>query len=184
MSDISGSLSSRYRVSDLRYRTSHSISRTSISYAHSISTFFTFDIVYRYRRCLISKVMNRVIDIEISCFQYRANILRSRILISYTISKVTLTFDFECHVIHIGFHIVYDIAPSQCHSQRSGSSLCAGCITPASKSLSATCPRFLHPLFAQLFSLFHRDLTRKGLSIPPHSHVDFEQPASSHAVLS
>ncbi len=62
----------------LRYRILHS--------AHSISTFFTFDIVYRYRRCsiskvtlldikgdipLISNVMNRTVDIEVSSLRYR-----------------------------------------------------------------------------------------------------------------
>jgi hypothetical protein len=46
----------RYLVSDLRYRTSHSISKRSISNVHSMSTFCTFDIVCRHRRCSISKV--------------------------------------------------------------------------------------------------------------------------------
>jgi hypothetical protein len=60
--------------------------------------------------------------------------------------EVTLTFDIEDHVIHIGFDIVYymvTVALSQRHSLRSGSSLsslCAGAITSAPKSLSATCP--------------------------------------------
>ncbi len=44
----------------------------------------------------------------------------------------------------------------------------------ASKSLSATCPGFLHPLFAQFHRLLHRDLTRK----------DFEQLAPSPAARS
>jgi hypothetical protein len=44
------------RVSDLRYRRSHSILKTSISCAHSISNVCAFDIVHRYRRCSISKV--------------------------------------------------------------------------------------------------------------------------------
>jgi hypothetical protein len=30
--------------------------------------------------------------------------------------------------------------------------------------------------------LIHRDLTRKGPSIAPHPHVDFEQPAASPAI--
>ncbi len=91
----------------------------------------TFDIVFRYRRCSISKVslfdivgskpsiskvVNRVIDIQVLCLRYQSNILRYRILISYTISKVTLTFDIEGHGTHIGFDIVYDIALTQCHS--------------------------------------------------------------------
>jgi hypothetical protein len=61
----SGSLAPRYRVSDIRYRLYHSISNNTISNAHSmISTFFTFDIVYRlgYRRCSISNVTH--LDIE------------------------------------------------------------------------------------------------------------------------
>ena len=33
------------------------------------------------------------------------------------------------------------------------------------------------PSFAKFYSLIHRDLTRKGPSISPHPHVDFEQPA-------
>jgi hypothetical protein len=97
----------------------------------------------------------------------------------------------QCHVPWIPapsfcsiLHIVYDIAVIQCHSLRSGSSPCAGSITPAPKSLSATCPGFLHPLFAQIYSLLHRYLTRRGPSIAPHPHVDFEQQASSPAVWS
>jgi hypothetical protein len=35
------------------------------------------------------------------------------------------------------------------------------------------------PSFAQFYSLLHRALTRKGPSIVPHPHVDFEQPAPS-----
>jgi hypothetical protein len=161
-------------VSGLRYRTSPSILNTSISYAYSISTFCTFDVVFRYRKCSISKVslfhiegdkpsilkvINRVIDIEVLCLRHRTIILRHRTMISYTKSKVTLTFDIEGHVIHIGFEIVYDIALSQCHSLRSGSSLCAGSITRATKSLSTTCPGFLHPLFAQFYSLLRRYLS-------------------------
>jgi hypothetical protein len=84
----SGSLAPRYRVSDLRYRTKHSISKTSISNAHSISTFFAFDIVYRYRRCSISKVplfdiegdlpsisnvIKRAVDIDVSSLRYRTS---------------------------------------------------------------------------------------------------------------
>ncbi len=112
----SGSLPPR-RVLDLRYRTSNTISKTSISYAHSISTFCTFDIVFRYRRYRrysiskvslfdiegqqpsMSNVNNRVTDIEVSWLWYRLNPLRYCMLISYTISKVTLTFDIEGHVI-------------------------------------------------------------------------------------
>ncbi len=60
----SGSSPPRYRVSDLRNRTSHSTLKTSISYAHSISTFCTFDIVYRYRSCSISKISLSLFDIE------------------------------------------------------------------------------------------------------------------------
>jgi hypothetical protein len=61
----SSGLPPRYRVSEIRYRAQHSISKTLISNAHSISTFCcfcTFDIVCRYRRYLISKVT--LFDIE------------------------------------------------------------------------------------------------------------------------
>jgi hypothetical protein len=97
----------------------HSKSKTSISNAHSISTFFTFDIVYRYRRYSIlkvtlfdikgdnpsiSKVTKRTVDIEVSSLRYRTYILRLGYLtmISYTISKQSkafLTFDIEGRVI-------------------------------------------------------------------------------------
>ena len=53
------------------------------------------------------------------------NTLRCRMLISYTVSKVILTFDdIEGHDIHIGFDIgyKYDIALSQYHSLRIRSS--------------------------------------------------------------
>ncbi len=66
---------------------------------------------------------------------------------------------FWGHVIHVGFNIEYDIAVSQCRSLRSRSSLCPGSITYVLKSLSATCPGFLHPLLAQFYSLIHKDLT-------------------------
>ncbi len=49
-------------------------------------------------------------------------------LISYTISKDTLTFDIEGHVIRIGFDIGYDIAPNQYHSLWSRNPLCPGSI--------------------------------------------------------
>jgi hypothetical protein len=128
-----------------------------ISYAHSISTFCTFDIVLRCRsysircrrsNCSISKVTN---------LRYRMSIRGStisrfhdfdidyRILISYTISKVALTFNIELegHFIHIGIDIGYDIALSQYHSLRSRSSICPGSITLVPENLSATCPGFL-----------------------------------------
>jgi hypothetical protein len=140
----SGSLPPRYRVSDLRYRTSHSILKTSISNdsnAHSILTFLhlryrymVFDIEgllngVRYRRShysiskvtnLRSKVMNRVADIEVSCLRYRTNTIRYRMLISYTISKVFLTFDIEGHVItyRIRYRIRYSIHPMPFTAER------------------------------------------------------------------
>ncbi len=91
----------------------------------------------RYRRphCSISKVTNlhyrtsilwlnnRVADIEVSVLWYRTNTLRFSMLKSYTISKVTLTFDIEGHVIHIGFDIGYYIAHSQYYSLRSRQAL-------------------------------------------------------------
>ncbi len=118
--------------------------------------------------------------------------IRYRALISYTILKAFFTFDIEYKSFdivqqNIGIDIVYDIAFTQCHSLRSGSSLCPGGITPVPKGLSATRPGFLHPLFAEFHSLIHRDLKRKGPSIAPHPHVDnntvdFKQPAPSPVV--
>jgi hypothetical protein len=201
----SGSLAPRYRVSNVRYRAKHTISKTSISNDHSISTFFTFDIVYRYWRCSISKVtrfdiegdipsISNVIYRTVRHCRYRSFvssisniIIRYRALISYTISKAFLTFhieyeSFDIKHLNIGIDIVYDIAFTRCHSLRSGSSLYPGGITPAPKGLRATRPGFLHPLFVQFHSLIHRDLTRKVPSIAPHPHVDFEQPAPSPVV--
>jgi hypothetical protein len=136
---------------------------------------------------LISKVMNGLFDIEVSCLRCRINIVRYRMLISYTISKVFLTFDIEGHVIpfRVRYRIRYSIHPMAFTAAvRSGSSLCPGYITPVPKSLSATCPgfKFLHRLFAHFHNLIHRDLTRKGPSIAPHPPVDFEKPAPSPAV--
>jgi hypothetical protein len=118
----------------------------------------------RYRRlhCSISEVNNLQYRISITgsaisrFHDYRCwtNTLRYRMLISYTISKVTLTLDIEGYVIHIRFDIGYDVALSQ-YSLRSRSSLCPGSITLASKSPSATCPGFLlNPAlsFAQFYS--------------------------------
>jgi hypothetical protein len=109
---------------------------------------------------------------------------------SYTMSKVTLTFHIEGHVIHIGVDIGCDIALSQYYSLQSKSSLWPGSITlqVSLKSLSTTCSGFLldpAPSFTQFHSLLHRDLTRKlrkGPSIAPHAHVGFEPPAPSPTV--
>jgi hypothetical protein len=64
---------------------------------YCMSTSKVFDI--EGHQPLISKVMIRVVDIEVSSFRYRLNIVRHRMLISYTISKVNLTFDIEGHAI-------------------------------------------------------------------------------------
>ena len=190
----SGSLPPQYRVLDLRYRAQHSISKTSILNAHSISTFCTRPIEgIRYRRShySISKVTNlpyrrswiglSISKFHISDIEHRTFDIACRYRIRYgrpfscSISKVML-YNIRVDII------VHDIAFTQCHSLRSRSSLFPGCITPAPKSLSATSPGFLHPLFAEFHSLIHRDLTRKGPSIAPHPHVDFEKPAPSPAV--
>jgi hypothetical protein len=69
---------------------------------------FDIDVLHlRYRMSIskvfdiesISKVMDRVVDIEVSCLRYRTNTLQNCMLISYTILKVFLTFDIEGHVI-------------------------------------------------------------------------------------
>ena len=71
--------------------------------------------------------------------------------ISYTISEVDVIFDIEDHVMYIGFDdIGHDIARSQWHLLRHRSSVCPGLVTPAPKSLSGTCPGFLHPLFCAI----------------------------------
>ncbi len=115
------------------------ISKTSISNAHLISTFCTFDIIRRYRRCLISKVtlfdiegdkpsiskvMNRVVDFEVSCLRYRLYIKRYHMSISYMILKVTvfLTFGIEGHVIKYHdrgrYCIRYSIQPMSFTAER------------------------------------------------------------------
>jgi hypothetical protein len=65
-------------------------------------------------------------------------------LISYTILKVTLTFDIKGHVIHISVDIGYNIALRLFTVEQK-----LPLLTLTLKSLSATCPVFLHPLFAQ-----------------------------------
>jgi hypothetical protein len=114
----------------------------------------------------ILNVNNRVADIEVSVLRCRTNTFRFSMLKSYTILKVTLTFDIEGHVIHIGFDIGYYIALSQYYSLRSRQAL-----SRLSRRVSA--PRALRPLFAQFHSLLQRYLTRKGPSIAPH-HANVE----------
>jgi hypothetical protein len=61
--------------------------------------------------------MNRVADMEVSCFRCRINIVRYRMLITYTVSKVflsqILTFDIEGHgiIYRIRYCIRYNIHP-------------------------------------------------------------------------
>jgi hypothetical protein len=64
--------------------------------------------------------MNRVVDIEVACLRYRLNIVRYRMLISYTISKVNLTFDIEGHVIiyRARYRIRYSIHPTSFTAER------------------------------------------------------------------
>jgi hypothetical protein len=136
-----------------------------------------FDIeghISRYQRSRKDKSISKF-----RIFRYRPKQFRYRIMISYTISKAFLAFDIEGQY-RGRYRIRYNIHPS--HSLRSGSSLYLGGITPAPKGLSTTSPGFLHPLLAQFHSLIHRDLTRKGPSIAPHPHIDFEQPAASPAI--
>ncbi len=143
---------------------------------YSISTRKVTNLQVRYQRSWIGLSISKfhIFDIEHKSFdiacRYRIR-YRKPSSFSRSISKVVL--------YNIGVDIVHDIAFTQCHSLRSGSSLFPGCITPAPKSLSATSPGFLHPLFAAFHSLIHRDLTRKRPSIAPHPHVDFEKPAPS-----
>jgi hypothetical protein len=152
-------------IEGVRYRRSH----------HDYSILKVTNLPHRRSRIGLSISKFHLFDIEHISFdivcRYR---IRYRRPYSHSISKVML--------YNIGFKIVYDIASTQCHSLRSGSSLCPGGITPPPKSLSATSPGFLNHLFAKFHSLIHRDLSRKGPSIAPHPHVDFEQTAPSPAV--
>ena len=195
ISNVRHSISSvTFDIEDVDIKCSIDIEVFYIRYRISISKVFDIEChPTRYQRC-------KIVDIEgqeqgSSCrsrsfvFSISNIIIRYRALISYTISKDFLTIDieyksFDIEQCSIGSDIVYDIAFTQleCHSLQSGSSLCPGDFTPAPKGLSATSPGFLHPLFAQFHSLIHRDLTRKGPSIAPHPHVDFEQPAPSPVV--
>jgi hypothetical protein len=173
-------------VSDLRYRAQHSISKTSISNAHSIIIMnryrrFASSISYvdiegiRYRRSHYSSSISKVTNLRYRRSWIGLSISKFHI---FDIKHRSFKFDITCRYCiryrrpfsrsiskvmskNIGVYIVYDIAFTQCHSLRSGSSLFPGCITPAPKSLSATSPGFLHPLFAEFHSLIHRDLTRK-----------------------
>jgi hypothetical protein len=180
-----------------------------MSNAYSISTCCAFDIVCRYRRCSISKVTlfdhdiegdkpsiskvtNRVVDIEVSCLQYRLYINWYRMLISYTISKVFLTFDIKVYVRKYldRYRIRYSIHPMSFTAEWKAPEAPFQVAQAASRRRRrvsvprALVPGFLHPLFAEFkfHSLIHRDLTRKGPSIAPHPRVDFEKPAPSPAV--
>ena len=181
---IIGIVSIYLSILSVSYRIVGIVCLFDIDVAPSISYFDIEGVRYRRSHFSMSKVTKGQIDIEV---RYRPQSLRYRIMISYTISKAFFTFDIEYKSFdivqqNIGIDIVYDIALTQCHSLRSGSSLCPGGFTPAPKSLSATRPGVLHPLLAEFHSLIHRDLTRKRPSIAPHPHVDFEQPALSPVV--
>jgi hypothetical protein len=144
--------------------------------------YWLFDI--KGQQSSISNVKNRVTDMEVSCLRYHdwTNTLQYRMLISFTISKVTLTFVIKGHVITylVQYRIQYSIQPMPFTAER-----------------KLPLPRFYHScaerhvpwipaesctLFAQFHSLIHRDLTRKGPSIVSHPHVDFEPPALSPTV--
>ncbi len=149
----------------------------------SISKVTLFDI--EGDKPLISKVMNMVVDIEVSSVRYRLYIDRycnNCMLISYTMLKVFLAFEIEGYVTQyrVRYRIRYSIHPMSFTAER-----------------KLPLPRLHHagaegsqrhepwtraPSFAELCSLIHRDLTRKSPSIAPHPHVDFEQPAPSPAV--
>jgi hypothetical protein len=100
-----------------------------------MSIIFSFDIVYRYRMCSISKVtffdieghippISKVtkgkVDIEVSSIRYRTKMLRYRIMISYTISKAFLTFDIEGLSYNIGYRyrIRFSIHPMSFTAER------------------------------------------------------------------
>ncbi len=123
----------RYRI--LRYRMLIDIDVFVIRYRISISTLIDIE----GHIPSISKVTKRQFDIEVLNIRlgYRLQILRYRIIISYTISK---DFSHTISKVTIGVDIVYHIAFTQCHSLRSGSSLYPGGFTPAPKGLSTTRP--------------------------------------------
>ncbi len=146
---------------DIRVDVLHLQVRISISKVFDI---MIEGLIIRYEghQPLILKVMNRVAACRHRGFM--PLILNKHLLILY----VDIVCDIEGHVIT--YRVQYRIRYSP------------GSITPAPKSLSATCPGFLHPRFAQVHSLIHRDLTRKCPSIASHPHVDFKKPAPSPTV--
>jgi hypothetical protein len=99
------------RYPRLRYECAFHIDALYLRYRMSISTRKVCDIevIIRYRRSesktvtfnIEGPMMNtsRVVNIEVSCFQYRINIVRYRIFTLYTILKVFLTFNIEGRVI-------------------------------------------------------------------------------------
>jgi hypothetical protein len=95
-------------IEGIRYRRSH----------FSISKVTSFDI--DGDKPSISKVMNTVVDIEVTYLRYRIYIDRYRMLISYMISKVFLTFDFEGYVIKYRgrYRIRYSIHPMSFTAER------------------------------------------------------------------
>jgi hypothetical protein len=104
--------------------------------------------------------MNRVVDIEVLCLRYRINIVRHRMLISYTISKAFLTFDIEGHVMiyRVRYRKRYSIHPMSFAAER-----------------KLPLPRLHHacaeesqrhvPSFAQFHSLINRDQAVNDLNL-------------------
>ncbi len=137
-----------FDIEDFDIVCSFDIDVLHLRYRISISKAFDIEgLIIRYRTSITGLPILWFTDFLVWCLRYWTNELRYRMLISYTISKVTLTFEIGGHVIHICFDIGhYIVALSQCNSLRSGSSLWPGTITPTPKSLSVTCPGFLHPL--------------------------------------
>jgi hypothetical protein len=153
---------------------------------------FDIDVLHlRYRMSIskvfdiesISKVMDRVVDIEVSCLRYRTNTLRNCMLISYTIF---LTFDIEGHVIIYWFwyRIQYSIHPMSFTAERKLPlpRLHHACGEESQQHVPWI-PALSFPAIPQLDdALIHRDLTRKGPSIAPHPHVHFQKLAPCPAV--
>jgi hypothetical protein len=122
--------------------------------------------------------MNKVVDIEVSCLRYRLNIVRYRMLISYTISKVTLTFDIEGHVIlyRVRYRIRHSIHAMSFTAERKLPlpRLHHACAEESQRHMPwiLAPPFYLIPQLAQRF-----DEERSFHSA--HPHVDFEKPAAA-----
>jgi hypothetical protein len=132
----------------------------------------------------ISKVMNMVVDIEVSSLRYRTLNVRDPMLILYTISKVFLTFDIEGHG-HVTkyrgrYRIRYGTHPMAFTAERK---LPLPRLHHAGIEESQRHEPWIHaPSFCGIPQLEPQRFDEEGPFIAPHPHVDFEKQAPSPAV--